>query len=182
MRGSDSRSGSYSPRLQRLTQTGQFDRESLVEAAKAVTQESLGAIYGRRVGRAAYTRLYLFGNYTQSYADELAEMLRLSPCPPVGTMAISGRRYYAPKPGTRLVYQEALPIEDLGMLYLFAAPAATIENLARGWNWSAPIFRVAPLTSCARKSSLVMRPGALLLSLATIRCSGSISKPLSKRR
>jgi protease-3 len=79
----------------------------------------------------AYTRLYLFGNYTQSYANELAEML--SGTLPAGESGGYQRpAVYAPKPGSRLVYQEALPIEDLGMLYLFAAPEATIENLARG--------------------------------------------------
>jgi protease-3 len=116
--------------VQRLTQTGQFNRESLIAAATAVTQESLAQfIAGELAG--AYTRLYLFGNYTQSYANELAEMLS-------GTLSAgeSGGyqrpAVYAPKPGSRLVYQEALPIEDLGMLYLFAAPEATIENLARG--------------------------------------------------
>jgi len=118
------------PAVQRLTQTGQFNRDSLIAAAKAVTQESLAQFITRELA-GAYTRLYLFGNYTQSYANELAEML--SGTLPAGESGGYQRpAVYAPKPGSRLVYQEALPIEDLGMLYLFAAPEATIENLARG--------------------------------------------------
>jgi protease-3 len=39
---------------------------------------------------------------------------------------------YAPQPGKSVVLQQDLPVEDLGMIYLFAAPEASVENIARG--------------------------------------------------
>ena len=118
------------PAVQRLTQSGQFSRERLIAVANSVTVESLQGFVDEELSR-AYVRVYLFGNYTSGYATELRDLLQ-STLPGGDNAGYQRPRIYAPQHGTRLVYQEELPIEDLGMLYLFAAPEATIENLARG--------------------------------------------------
>lgn len=118
------------PAVQRLTQSGQFNRDSLMAAAGSITIESLRQFIDQELSK-AYVRVYLFGNYSASYAAELGALLE-STIAAGDNAGYQRPRVYAPQKGTRIVYQEELPIEDLGMLYLFAAPEATIENLARG--------------------------------------------------
>ena len=118
------------PAVQRLTQSGQYSRDSLIAAASEVTPESLREFIEQELST-SYVRIYLFGNYSASYATELSELLTstLSAGDNAGYVR---PKVYAPQKGDRIVYQEELPIEDLGMLYLFAAPEPSIENLARG--------------------------------------------------
>ncbi len=118
------------PAVQRLTQSGQFNRGSLIAAAGSVTTESLQQFIDQELSK-AYVRVYLFGNYSASYATELGKLLE-STIASGDNAGYQRPKVYAPQKGARIVYQEELPIEDLGMLYLFAAPEATIENLARG--------------------------------------------------
>ena len=55
------------PAVQRLTQSGQFNRGSLIAAAGSVTTESLQQFIDQELSK-AYVRVYLFGNYSASYA------------------------------------------------------------------------------------------------------------------
>jgi len=118
------------PALNRLTMSGNYSEEALKQALNAVTVDSFNAYVTNEL-TSAYARAYLFGNYSNDTADSLAAVIE---------DALPGRRgeryirpaMYAPEPGKSVVLQKDLPVEDLGMIYLFAAPAATVENIARG--------------------------------------------------
>ena len=118
------------PALRRLTQTGAFDQADLLEAANAATLDKLSAHIKQQLG-SAYVRGYRFGNYGEEDVAALAELVaQVLPNRAEGTYTRSD--IYAPQPGSTLIYQDSLPVEDLGMLYLFAAPQANIENVAKG--------------------------------------------------
>ena len=118
------------PAIRRLTQTGTFNQKDLLQAANAATLASLSGHIEQQLS-SAYVRGYRFGNYSEKDVQSLADLIaRVLP-------NRSGDSYtradtYAPQPGSTLVYQESLPVEDLGMAYLFAAPTASIENVAKG--------------------------------------------------
>ena len=118
------------PALRRLAQSGAYNQTALLAAAEMATPEALTAFIDRQLS-SAYVRAYSFGNYSDEDVTALAA--RVSAALPEH----QGERYeragtYAPSAGTTLVFQENLPVEDLGMVYLFAAPEASIENQARG--------------------------------------------------
>jgi len=81
----------------------------------------------------ALVRVYLFGNYDAAYAASLAETVRAA-LPEVRSVssAYARERVYAPEPDTTLVNNIDLPVEDLGMMLLYAAPQADIASEAAG--------------------------------------------------
>ena len=118
------------PAIRRLTQTGAFNQEDLLQAANAATLEALSGHIEQQLST-AYVRGYRFGNYSEEDVQSLADLIaRVLPNRSGDTYTRAAT--YAPQPGSTLVYQENLPVEDLGMAYLFAAPKASIENVAKG--------------------------------------------------
>jgi len=118
------------PALRRLTQTGAFNQNDLLQAAKAATPAKLDDYIQQQLG-SAYVRGYRFGNYSEKDVQALADVVS-QVLPGRSGNAYNRADIYAPQPGSTLIYQDSLPVEDLGMLYLFAAPEATIENAAKG--------------------------------------------------
>ena len=118
--------------LSSLTRTGFYDEASLREAVVRVTPEQLEATITELLD-SALIRVYLFGNYDEAYAKALAETVRAAlPVEREATAGYVRERVYAPVAGQTLVRNIDVPVEDLGMMLLFAAPEATVENEAAG--------------------------------------------------
>ena len=118
------------PALRQLTRSGAYDEAQLKVAAASATPESLLQFIEGQL-RTAYIRSYSFGNYTENDVNALAALVQEA-LPELAGAGYVRPAVYAPAPNTALVYQKTLPVEDLGMLYLFAAPEASIENQAKG--------------------------------------------------
>ena len=118
--------------LASLTRTGFYDEASLRASAAAVNVERFNAFVDD-VLQHALVRVYLFGNYDAAYAASLAETVRAA-LPEVRSVssAYARERVYAPEPDTTLVNNIDLPVEDLGMMLLYAAPQADIASEAAG--------------------------------------------------
>jgi len=118
------------PAIRRLAQSGAYNQTELLAAAEAATPEALAAFIDGQL-QSAYVRAYQFGNYSEADVKQLAQRVAAA-LPDQRGDGHKRAATYAPSPGTTLIFQESLPVEDLGMVYLFAAPEATIENQARG--------------------------------------------------
>jgi protease-3 len=118
------------PAIRRLAQTGAFNQEDLLQAANDATLESLSGHIEQQLS-SAYVRGYRFGNYSEKDVQSLADLIG-QVLPNRSGDTYTRADTYAPQPGSTLIYQESLPVEDLGMAYLFAAPQASIENVAKG--------------------------------------------------
>jgi protease-3 len=70
-----------------------------------------------------------FGNYSEADVRGIYELLSaaVSASPSAG---YARSNIYAPKPATTLLLNREVPVEDLGMLYAFAAPEASVKNQA----------------------------------------------------
>ena len=117
--------------LSSLTRTGFYDEASLREAVVRVTPEQLEATITELLD-SALIRVYLFGNYDEAYAKTLAETVSAALPGAQVTAGYVRERVYAPVAGQTLVRNIDVPVEDLGMMLLFAAPEATVENEAAG--------------------------------------------------
>ncbi|MDG1064946.1 MAG: insulinase family protein [Luminiphilus sp.] len=118
------------PALRRLTQTGAFNQKDLLTAAKAATRGALSDHIQQQLN-SAYVRGYRFGNYSEQDVEALAALVA-QVLPNRSGDTYTRAHLYAPQANSTLIYQDSLPVEDLGMLYLFAAPQANIENVAKG--------------------------------------------------
>ncbi len=118
--------------LSGLTQTGFYDEASLREAASQITPSQFTAFVDELLER-ALVRVYLFGNYDTAFAETMAQRIREG-LPPrsEGALNYVRKRVYAPVSGQTVVYNTDLPVEDLGMMLLYAAPEASVENEAAG--------------------------------------------------
>ncbi len=115
--------------LRRVVSTGSYDDSSLREAAAAVTAGQLGDFIDATLA-SNQIRGYLFGNYDSDYANALGATLDALFPDRQGTAYARGD-LYAPTRGTTLVLAEDTLAEDLGMLYLFLAPDAGFDGIAR---------------------------------------------------
>ena len=118
------------PTLRLITRTGNYSDEALLAAAEGVSQESLQQFVEQELAR-VLVRGYMFGNYSQKDAAGIAELLRAA-LPNRSPTGYARPRILNPILGETLVFQADLPVEDLGMLYVFAAPEASVVNKARG--------------------------------------------------
>jgi protease-3 len=97
-----------------------------------VTPERFNA-FVETVLETALVRVYLFGNYDAVFAQSLAATLRSAlPAQRSAATAYARERVYSPVPGQTLVKNTDLPVEDLGMMLLYAAPEASVANEAIG--------------------------------------------------
>lgn len=117
--------------LSSLTRTGFYDESSLRTAVEGVTVARFNQ-FVEDLLRTALVRVYLFGNYDPAFAAGLADAIREA-LPQNRIPAHYVReRVYSPKPEQTLVYQGDLPVEDLGMMLLYASPESSMDNEARG--------------------------------------------------
>jgi len=118
--------------LSSLTRTGFYDEASLLDAVAQVTPERFNA-FVETVLETALVRVYLFGNYDAAFAQSLAATLRSAlPAQRSAATSYARERVYSPVPGQTLVKNTDLPVEDLGMMLLYAAPEASVANEAIG--------------------------------------------------
>ena len=118
--------------LSTLTRTGFYDEASLLDAVAQVTPERFNA-FVETVLETALVRVYLFGNYDGAFAQSLAATLRSTlPAQRSAATSYARERVYSPVPGQTLVKNTDLPVEDLGMMLLCAAPEASVANEAIG--------------------------------------------------
>jgi len=117
------------PALRKLTTSGSYDDETLIDIAEQVTNGSLAQFIEGELG-SALARVYMFGNYSEADAQSLASLIE-DKLPERNPSAYVRSAVYAPQAGEALVYVEDLPVEDLGMMYLFAAPEASFEAQAK---------------------------------------------------
>ena len=77
----------------------------------------------------SHLRGLFFGNYDEADVvatyERMAEVVKASP-----TASYARADVYDPQPGDTFMLNRDVPVEDLGMLYAFAAPEATVENRA----------------------------------------------------
>lgn len=114
-----------------LTRTGFYDESSLRAAIEAVSVERFERFVEDLLGT-ALVRIYLFGNYDKAFAEEVAATIRSALPQNRESAGYTQERVYAPQPGQTLIYQADLPVEDLGMMLLYAAPEASVANEAKG--------------------------------------------------
>ena len=129
-----------------------FDDEPLSAAVGRVTPERFDATVNELLNT-ALVRIYLFGNYDEAYAEALASAVRAAlPADRDIAPQYVRERVYAPIAGQSLVRNMDVPVEDLGMMLLYAAPEATVENEALAVCWPATCATV-PSIRCAPKSN-----------------------------
>ncbi len=81
----------------------------------------------------ALVRVYLFGNYDRAFAETMAQRIREGlPATSEGAPDYVRKRFYAPEAGKTVAYNTDLPVDDLGMMLLYAAPEASVASEAAG--------------------------------------------------
>ena len=118
--------------LASLTQTGFYDEASVRRAAGEVTLDSFNGFVDTILD-SALVRVYLFGNYDKAYAENTVATIRAAlPADRLIAAPYTRGAVYAPAAGQSVVYNADLPVEDLGMMLLYASPAPTVINEANG--------------------------------------------------
>ena len=118
----------FTPLLSLLTRQGRYTDASLARAASTASLEGFNAFVDQVLGT-SHVRGAFFGNYSETDVRGVYELLSTA------VSASASARYarsniYAPKPATTLLLNREVPVEDLGMLYAFAAPEASVKNQA----------------------------------------------------
>ena len=118
--------------LSSLTRTGYYDEASVRKAVDEVTLNNFNGFVEALLD-SALVRVYLFGNYDKAYAKQTVTTIRevLPAGRPIASPYTRGA-VYAPVVGQTLMYNADLPVEDLGMMLLYAAPSPGVENEANG--------------------------------------------------
>ena len=118
--------------LSGLTQTGFYDEASLREAASQITPSKFTAFVDELLAR-ALVRVYLFGNYDRAFAETMALRIREGlPARSDSAPGYARKRFYAPESGKTVTYNTDLPVDDLGMMLLYASPEPSVESEAAG--------------------------------------------------
>jgi protease-3 len=118
--------------LSGLTQTGFYDEASLREAASQITPSQFAAFVDELL-ESALVRVYLFGNYDTGFAETMAQRIREGlPAQSDSASDYVRKRFYAPESGKTVAFNTDLPVDDLGMMLLYAAPEASVAREAAG--------------------------------------------------
>ena len=118
--------------LSAMTRTGFYDESSLLKAVSALTPARFTEVIDSLLNT-ALVRVYLFGNYDEAFAATLAQSLRNAlPAERLASSTVARERVFAPSPGQTLVRNVDVPVEDLGMMLLYAAPEASVSAEAAG--------------------------------------------------
>jgi len=118
--------------LSGLTQTGFYDEASLREAARQITPSKFAAFVDELL-EDALVRVYLFGNYDNAFAETMAQRIREGlPARSESASDYVRKRFYAPESAKTVAYNTDLPVDDLGMMLLYAAPEASVAREAAG--------------------------------------------------
>ena len=118
--------------LASVTQTGYYDEASVRRAAGEVTLDNFNG-FVESILDSALVRVYLFGNYDKAYVDTAVATIRaVLPAQRTVVAPYTRGAVYAPVAGQTVIYNSDLPVEDLGMMLLYASPEATLTNEANG--------------------------------------------------
>ena len=111
-----------------LTREGQYTDTALALAASKANLAGLEAFIDATLS-GSHLRGLFFGNYDEADVvatyERMADVVKASP-----TASYARADVYDPQPGDTFILNRDVPVEDLGMLYAFAAPEATVENRA----------------------------------------------------
>ena len=116
----------------RLATSGYYDEASMLEVVESLTLEQFNAFVDELL-KQALVRIGLYGNYDVSDAERIANSVRRAlPDNTMSDQPYVRSRTYAPQSGRTVVFNSDIPVEDLGMMLLYAAPEATVANEAAG--------------------------------------------------
>ena len=117
-----------SPLLSKLTREGRFADTSLAVAASKASLAGFNA-FVEQVLTTSHLRGFFFGNYDEADVrfafDQITKTVKPNPTSGYARAAI-----YDPQPGQTIMLNREVPVEDLGMLYGFAAPDASVASQA----------------------------------------------------
>lgn len=117
-----------SPLLGLLTREGRYADTDLALAASKATLSDLEAFIDTTLAD-SHLRGLFFGNYDEADViatyEQMAEVMTVSP-----SSSYARADVYDPQPGSTYMLNRDVPVEDLGMLYAFAAPEASVQNRA----------------------------------------------------
>lgn len=119
-----------SPALRELTRSSHWDEADLIAIAESVDRQQLLAFVDEVLAR-NQLRAYMFGSYSREDAESLAALVSQT-MPDREPLPYQRAAVYRPQAGQPLVFNRDLPVDDLGMMYLFAAPDASVVSEARG--------------------------------------------------
>jgi len=118
--------------LSRLATTGYYDEASMLAVVESLTLEKFNAFVDGLLEQ-ALVRIGLYGNYDVEDAERIANSVRRAlPGNAFEDRPYVRSRVYAPQPDRTVVFNSNIPVEDLGMMLLYAAPEATVANEAAG--------------------------------------------------
>ncbi|PDH36355.1 MAG: peptidase M16 [Halieaceae bacterium MED-G27] len=118
----------FGPSMSTLAREGRYSDTTLARAASGVTPKALTSLIDEVLAN-SHVRGAFFGNYDRD--DVAAAYAALDSVVDADDRASYVRSgVYEPQPGTTLVYNKSLPVEDLGMMYAFAASDASELNQA----------------------------------------------------
>jgi protease-3 len=117
-----------SPAVRSLTRNDRWDEAQMLAAADAVTPEALVQFVDGVLKR-NNLRAYMFGSYSRENAESLASMVKAA-LPDREAIPYQRTAVYEAEQGKTLVLNRELPVDDLGMMYLFAAPESSIQSEA----------------------------------------------------
>lgn len=118
--------------LSRLVSSGYYDEASMLEVVRSLTLDEFNAFVDGLL-RDTLVRIGLYGNYDAKDAERIADSVRRAlPDNVMEDRPYVRGRTYAPQAGRTVVFNSDIPVEDLGMMLLYAAPEATVANEAAG--------------------------------------------------
>jgi protease-3 len=104
----------------------------LREAARQITPSKFAAFVDELL-EDSLVRVYLFGNYDNAFAETMAQRIREGlPARSESASDYVRKRFYAPESAKTVAYNTDLPVDDLGMMLLYAAPEASVAREAAG--------------------------------------------------
>ena len=118
--------------LSRLVSSGYYDEASMLEVVRSLTLDEFNAFVDGLL-KHTLVRIGLYGNYDVEDAERIADSVRRAlPDNVMEDRPYVRGRTYAPQAGRSVVFNSDIPVEDLGMMLLYAAPEATVANEAAG--------------------------------------------------
>lgn len=118
----------FTPLLGMLTREGRYSDVSLALAASKASLDGFTQ-FVEEVLTTSHLRAFFFGNYDE--ADVRSAYAQVEDfVTPSRSAGYARAGIYDPEPGATLMLNREVPVEDLGMLYGFAAPEASIKNQA----------------------------------------------------
>lgn len=118
----------FTPLLGLLTREGRFSDTSLVLAASKANLADFTA-FTETVLADSHVRGFFFGNYNEADVQTAYQQISKT-LTPSASSGYARAGIYDPEPSATLMLNLEVPVDDLGMMYAFAAPEASVKNQA----------------------------------------------------